>query len=81
MDIGEGALNRIFTLYKEQLQAGSDYLTQAGFLNPGPFETLLCKLAGDELETLEQRASVRINPIFNFPCLLLFVGRMRNAGK
>ncbi|KAK9865531.1 hypothetical protein WJX84_008983 [Apatococcus fuscideae] len=57
LDIGEGALNRIFTIYKQQLAAGSDYLTRAGCLNPAPFESLLQTLAGDELETLEQRAS------------------------
>ena len=58
LDIAEGALNRIFTIYKQQLAAGSDYLTKAGALNPAPFEALLQTLAGDELETLEQRASV-----------------------
>ncbi len=60
LDIGEGALNRIFNIYKEQLATGSDYLTCSGSLNSAPFEALLCTLAGDELETLEQRASVRL---------------------
>lgn len=67
LDIAEGALNRIFTIYKQQLAAGSDYLTKAGTLNPAPFEALLKTLAGDELETLEQRASVSWTPAL---CLL-----------
>lgn len=57
LDIGEGALDKIFALYKELLPVGG-YLTYAEQLNRPHFEVLMKRLAELEQETLEQRAQV-----------------------
>ncbi|KAK9818370.1 hypothetical protein WJX72_011521 [[Myrmecia] bisecta] len=56
LDIAEGALDKIFGIYKQLLPAMGGYLTEAGALNRPRLELLLQKLAGLELEVLEQRA-------------------------
>ena len=59
LDIAEGALDKIFALYKELLPGLGGYLTHAGQLHAGRLEALLARLALLEQETLEQRAAVR----------------------
>jgi hypothetical protein len=60
LDIAEGALDKIFSIYKDILPGLGGYLTHAGELHPGRLEALLQRLAAMELETLEQRAAVRL---------------------
>ncbi|BDA46451.1 5'-3' exoribonuclease 1 [Coccomyxa sp. Obi] len=57
LDINEGALDKIFAIYKQLLPVMGGYLTDAGQLNAGRLEALLQHLALLELETLEQRAA------------------------
>ena len=57
LDINEGALDKIFAIYKKMLPT-SGYLTHAGQLHADRLETLLQQLALLEQETLEQRAAV-----------------------
>jgi hypothetical protein len=59
LDIAEGALDKIFALYKELVPGLGGYLTAAGQLQAGRLEALLGRLAALEQETLEQRAAVR----------------------
>lgn len=59
LDVNEGALDTIFSLYKRMLPQMGGYLVHEGRLNPHCLEILLAQLAELELETLEQRASVR----------------------
>lgn len=59
LDINEGALDKVFAIYKQLLPVMGGYLTDAGQLNAGRLEALLQHLALQELETLEQRAAVR----------------------
>ena len=58
LDIAEGALDKIFSIYKELLPQLGGYLTHAGQLHGGRLEALLQRLALLEQETLEQRAAV-----------------------
>ena len=58
LDIAEGALDKIFGIYKELLPQLGGYLTHAGQLHGGRLEALLQRLALLEQETLEQRAAV-----------------------
>ena len=57
LDINEGALDKIFAIYKEILPA-TGYLTHAGQLHADRLEALLQRLALLEQDTLEQRAAV-----------------------
>ena len=57
LDINEGALDKIFAIYKKMLPT-SGYLTHAGQLHADRLEALLQHLALLEQETLEQRAAV-----------------------
>ena len=59
LDIAEGALDRIFALYKELLPGLGGYLTSAGQLHRGRLQALLDRLAALELDTLEMRAKAR----------------------
>lgn len=58
MDIGEGALNAIFTHYKEVLPSLGGYLTWAGQLDRSRLEKVLSKVGHMEQEVLEERAKV-----------------------
>jgi len=58
LDIAEGALDKLFSIYKQLLPQMGGYLTQAGELHRGRLEMVLQQLASLELETLEQRAQV-----------------------
>ena len=58
LDIAEGALDKLFHIYKQLLPQMGGYLTHAGELHRGRLELVLQKLAELELETLEQRAQV-----------------------
>ena len=58
LDINEGALDKIFAIYKEILPT-TGYLTHAGQLHADRLEALLQRLALLEQDTLEQRAAVR----------------------
>ena len=64
LDVNEGALDTIFSVYKQLLPEMGGYLIQDGHLRHQRLELLLAKLAELELETLEQRASVSrcLNP-------------------
>ena len=57
LDINEGALDKIFAIYKELLPT-TGYLTHAGQLHADRLEALLQRLALLEQDTLEQRAAV-----------------------
>lgn len=59
LDIAEGALDKLFAIYKQLLPRMGGYLTHAGELHRGRLEMVLHQLAALELETLEQRAQVR----------------------
>ena len=61
LDINEGALDKIFAIYKKMLPT-CGYLTHAGQLHADRLEILLQNLALLEQETLEQRAAVRPLP-------------------
>ena len=56
LDIAEGALDKIFAIYKELLPAMGGYLTEAGQLNRRRLQLLLVRLSQLEQETLELRA-------------------------
>lgn len=56
--MNEGALDTIFSVYKQLLPQMGGYLIQDGRLQHQRLERLLAKLAELELDTLEQRASV-----------------------
>lgn len=58
LDIAEGALDKLFAIYKQLLPGMEGYLTHAGELHRGRLEMVLHQLAALELETLEQRAQV-----------------------
>ena len=58
LDIAEGALDKLFGIYKQLLPHMGGYLTHAGQLHRGRLEMVLQQLANLELETLEQRAQV-----------------------
>ena len=60
LDVNEGALDLIFSVYKQLLPEMGGYLIQDGRLQHQRLELLLGKLAELELETLEQRASVSL---------------------
>ena len=60
LDIAEGALDKLFAIYKELLPSMGGYLTHAGQLHRGRLEMILHRLAALELETLEQRAQVEL---------------------
>lgn len=70
LDINEGALDKIFAIYKQLLPVMGGYLTDAGALNAGRLEALLQHLALQELETLEQRAAVCILVPHTYACRL-----------
>lgn len=59
LDIAEGALDKIFAIYKELLPGLGGYLTHAGELHHGRLQQLLDRIGDLELETLEMRAKVR----------------------
>lgn len=63
LDIAEGALDKIFGIYKELLPAMGGYLTEAGQLNRRRLQLLLDRLAQLEQHTLELRAQVRGLPV------------------
>lgn len=58
LDIAEGALDKLFAIYKDLLPSMGGYLTHAGQLHRGRLEMILQRLAALELDTLEQRAQV-----------------------
>ena len=58
LDIAEGALDKLFGIYKQLLPHMGGYLTHAGQLHRDRLEMVLQQLANLELETLEQRAQV-----------------------
>lgn len=58
LDIAEGALDKLFAIYKELLPSMGGYLNHAGELHRGRLEMILDRLAALELDTLEQRAQV-----------------------
>lgn len=58
LDIGEGAFDLLFQVYKEQRQSWGEgnYLTQSGDIsNPSRLEAFLAAIGAVETETLEQR--------------------------
>ena len=55
LDIAEGALDKLFGIYKQLLPKMGGYLTNAGQLHRARLEMVLQQLANLELETLEQR--------------------------
>ena len=57
LDINEGALDTIFSLYKRLLPRVGGYLTKAGALDRGRLAVLLTELAALEGETLAARAA------------------------
>ena len=60
LDIAEGALDKLFGIYKQLLPKMGGYLTNAGQLHRARLELVLQQLANLEQETLEQRAQVCI---------------------
>lgn len=62
LDIAEGALDKLFAIYKELLPSMEGYLNHAGELHRGRLEMILHRLAALELDTLEQRAQVSVCP-------------------
>ncbi|MEW5297011.1 MAG: hypothetical protein WDW36_000248 [Sanguina aurantia] len=56
LDINEGALNHLMTIYKELLPQMCGYLTNAGQLDRNRFELLLSRMGKLEQEVLEERA-------------------------
>ena len=56
LDVNEGALDTIFSIYKQLLPEMGGYLIHDGRLQHQRLEILLAKLAELEQETLEQRA-------------------------
>ena len=77
LDIAEGALDKLFGIYKQLLPSMGGYLTHAGELNRGRLEMVLHQLASLELDTLEQRAQVcpppPPPPLSNPPCAALYM--------
>lgn len=63
LDIAEGALDKLFAIYKQLLPGMGGYLTHAGELNRSRLEMVLHQLAALELETLEQRAQVCLHSL------------------
>jgi 5'-3' exonuclease len=61
LDVNEGALDKIFAIYKKVLPGLGGYLTDGGDLNRPRLECLLQELAALETETLAQRAAVSPN--------------------
>jgi hypothetical protein len=59
LDIAEGALDRVFEIYKRLLPGLGGYLTHAGELDQRRLERLLAELGALELDVLQQRAEVR----------------------
>ena len=59
LDIAEGALDRVFEIYKRLLPQLGGYLTHAGQLHQARLERVLRELGALELDTLHQRAEVR----------------------
>ncbi len=59
LDIAEGALNAIMSIYKQLLGTMGGYLTYAGELDRRRLQLLLAKLGAMEQEVLEERAKVR----------------------
>jgi len=69
LDVNEGALDTIFSIYKQLLPGMGGYLVEAGKLQHGRLEMLTKQLATLEQETLEQRAKVLCLPsipLFSF---------------
>jgi len=62
LDIAEGALDRVFEIYKRLLPGLGGYLTHAGELDQARLERLLAELGALELDVLQQRAEVRAGP-------------------
>lgn len=60
LDINEGALNHLMTIYKELLPQMCGYLTNAGQLDRNRFEVLLSRMGRLEQEVLEERAKVGV---------------------
>ena len=58
LDVNEGALDTIFSVYKQLLPEMGGYLVEAGRLQHRRLELLTRHLATLEQETLEQRAKV-----------------------
>ena len=56
--IAEGALDSMFSAYKELLPGLGGYLTHAGQLHRGRLQVLLDRIGALELDTLEMRAKV-----------------------
>lgn len=62
-DIAEGALDKMFALYKAVLPHLGGYITHAGSLDLARLEILLSKVAALEQEVLEERAAVSLFPV------------------
>ena len=60
LDIGEGALDKLFSIYKALLPGMGGYLTEAGSLHKGRLQMVLNQMAELEQETLEERAAVSL---------------------
>lgn len=73
LDIAEGALDKIFSMYKELLPDFGGYLTHAGQLHRGRLQVLLDRIGALELDTLEMRAKVRIAPHSHTPVVLKYI--------
>ena len=58
LDIGEGALDKMFAIYKAILPSLGGYLTDAGTLHKGRLQVLLHRLGQLEQDVLEERAQV-----------------------
>ena len=56
LDIAEGALNSLFTIYKEELPAMGGYLTNAGVFDAARLERILSRVAALEAQVLMERA-------------------------
>lgn len=60
LDIAEGGLDALMSLYKQLLPKWGGYLTLAGDLNHSRLEQLLTRLGAMEQEVLQARAEVRL---------------------
>ena len=58
-DIAEGALDKMFALYKQALPQLGGYITHAGSVDLPRLEVLLSMVAALEQQVLEERATVR----------------------
>ena len=56
LDIAEGALNSLFSIYKEELLQMGGYLTNAGTFDPARLERILARVASLEADVLMERA-------------------------